>query len=248
MTRDKDQNNQEETTQQESDQDDSQDQDSDEDSSNESDSDSQEDTEDSESESNSDTNQDPPPSDPNDNPDDDSPNNDPPKDDPPSEDPYAGWNTYTNSRYGYSIKYPNDWSVKVYDQQSCPDTTPPTTGCTNVDHKGDLVELTKERGRGFAIIVDNDASPNQGPSCSNVSLGKPITIDGTTLITFYSNGAIHQVAKNYEEEILGGQPHICPYDYWEKDGNIYYIGGFQTTSPQSDDNATIIKMLISMKF
>lgn len=31
----------------------------------------------------------------------------------PTPDPTANWKTYTSEKYGFSIKYPNDWSVRV---------------------------------------------------------------------------------------------------------------------------------------
>lgn len=34
----------------------------------------------------------------------------------PAIDPFASWNVYNNPRYGYSIKYPKDWTVKNYGQ------------------------------------------------------------------------------------------------------------------------------------
>ncbi|HUS59959.1 MAG TPA: PsbP-related protein [Nevskiaceae bacterium] len=33
----------------------------------------------------------------------------------PTPDPTANWKTYTNTKYGYSIKYPEDWSVTPLD-------------------------------------------------------------------------------------------------------------------------------------
>ena len=36
----------------------------------------------------------------------------------PTPDPYAGWNTYTNEEYGFSIEYPNDWQTKGDDDNS----------------------------------------------------------------------------------------------------------------------------------
>jgi hypothetical protein len=173
--------------------------------------------------------------------------NDPPpqQDDDEQSNPYEGWATYTNQLYGYSIKYPNNWSVTVHETQTCPEMV---TGCREIKNKGDFVEITRATNVGFTIKVNNDIETDGNYGCSALSVGDPIKMDGKTIKTLYLNDAFNMIVKKYDTKEINGETAICPYSYWTEKGNTYFIGAYAITGPSSSDNATIIKMLKSLDF
>ncbi len=159
--------------------------------------------------------------------------------------PYKGWMTYTNQLYGYSIKYPDNWSVNVAEPKTCPEMV---TGCREVENKGDFVEITRALNVGFIIRVDNYVETDMTYGCSTLSVGDPISIDGKTFKTLYNSDSFNMIVKNYDTREIGGETAVCPYSFWDEKGNTYFIGSYDNTQPSPSDTTTVIKMLESLDF
>ncbi len=161
--------------------------------------------------------------------------------------PYDNWNTYTNSRYNYTLRYPDGWIIDVFEVYECP---PMVDGCTTVEHEGDIVEIAKEGGAsGIRIKVDNSIDTNMEGSCLILTTGENIDIDGEEFITFYdSDSAIYTIGKDYKTLDSGGSSFLCPYPFWKINGNTYHIAAAPMIGISTEDNETIIAILESLDF
>ena len=165
----------------------------------------------------------------------------------PAPGPYDNWNTYTNSRYNYTLRYPDGWIIDVFEVYECP---PMVDGCTTVEHEGDIVEIAKEGGAsGIRIKVDNSIDPNMEGSCLILTTGENVTIDGEEFITFYdSDSAIYTIGKDYKTLNSGGNSFLCPYPFWKINGNTYHIAAAPMIGISAEDNDTIDAILESLDF
>ncbi len=165
----------------------------------------------------------------------------------PTLDPTADWNTYTNAKYGYSIRYPKSFQV-VEVETLVP--SPETGGYTTVKEKGDRVQIQNGRSW-FAIHIDNGF---QYPSIGSTCLGKndisisEILIDGDILYEIDSliTRGFLLIASKYEEKNLGNQV-LCPEIIWLHNNRRIKIAA-EIAGVAQEDNQVVRQILSTFKF
>jgi len=161
----------------------------------------------------------------------------------PTPDPTADWKTYTNTKYGYSIKYPNDWMIN--------------RGPGNVSD----AELVKQRGIDFysletalsdvSLIIDtNELHPTgEEANCqtlegciSGVSQTFPgeVSSSETQNITFLGESAVVKIYDRTTESYIQTNYHL----FFLKNGDFYHLH-FYSPKESYNQNKDALNLILS---
>ncbi len=161
-------------------------------------------------------------------------------------DPYSGWETYTNSLYGYSIKYPSTWSVRELPVNICP---PEVVGCVGVTQKGEIAEFTEVGSPAGSVLWIRAVDGSNPPSCENGCYNKSeaiieaVTVDGQDryLINRF------ELVPSYVEKMLGPNEAICPCPL-VVDGVLYQTSKGYNGDPGFNDYSLYKKVIETLDF
>lgn len=160
-------------------------------------------------------------------------------------DPYEGWNTYTNSKYGYSLRYPSDWSVTEVEKTLCPQNG---SGCDEVKEKGDKVLISNPDKTSQIIIKETTLSNSPiGSICTVFNTINEIYIDSQKL--FFATGnqdGFLTVLSDYESNNINSQETTCFQDIWEYKGNKIKIYADPYIGVAQNENGTVRLILESL--
>jgi uncharacterized protein YxeA len=104
-------------------------------------------------------------------------------------DPYADWKSY--SRYGVTLKYPEDWSVKAHNntQAQNTDLTSPDFPGSDSAPTGQRVSFGETKFPQTDLTADNFKTSHLDPNPNPYSEYKKLTINGKKAIQFYRGDA-----------------------------------------------------------
>ena len=123
----------------------------------------------------------------------------------PTPDPYAGWKTYTNEEYGFSIKYPGDW----YDRGN-------TTGSyydfgNSFSYQVNLPDSIYTTDSIWVQVIENLKNPDKFVTWNNIdqffNTYRSFNINEST-ITFTINGSPKIEVEKINEFIVNGKPAL----------------------------------------
>ncbi len=139
----------------------------------------------------------------------------------PTPDPYAGWKTYTNEEYGFSIKYPNESTLDPIKREYTYETI--------------LFELSYTKEPNF---VQYDFQEGMALSGSIITLSQTLTleefvnqdIETKSSVTVYSPGNHYTSVLDKNSFMIDDHPGISfQYkEYWqENDNGVFYLQRFK---------------------
>lgn len=133
-----------------------------------------------------------------------------------SPDPYGNWQTYQNKTYGFSLRYPQNWFVREYQQYAADilDTDPKeaTPGALKArflasDHEADLAEFEKiqkaKKGEQIREVLDAKSTITK---VADLKVGNYPAIDFTRDRTFTAlegpRGEFSHIYKIRKDEVI----------------------------------------------
>ena len=152
----------------------------------------------------------------------------------------AGWKTYTNSKYGYSIDYLNSWRVREFDQTKTGAAFSPLNKSN--DYVNETISIdaglksTDSLDLPFESYAKIAATKEIQGYKSLVSIKKITTTEG--LIGYETTWMVQSIGP-------GGSAESSPITYFELPNNKNYVVRFSLSQPE--DLAVYEKMLTTFK-
>ena len=104
----------------------------------------------------------------------------------PTIDPTANWKTYTNTTYGFSLKYPHDWKI-LYDAQPDPTGNPTKHSVELGKDNSTLVSVTMLKSDQFQSFESLSGILNLPSGTAIITSSSEINIDGSRALYVVQN-------------------------------------------------------------